>query len=370
MRTASMLMLAFFLSACSPPPDSQSDTGISDSRIPTTPMAPSTPPDSQSNTGTSDSWIPITPMAPSTPNRESYPRNLSWSNIDLDGDGVGENYITPVRAQPCGDCYVYASWALVEARWQIDNRMADSLNLSVQNLHNCLKIPCSGAGDIWVAMNYIRDYGIMMEENSPTGNWLPGCDNCSGFVHSGIGMVPVESVPFYKVKRYDMLPFLENYQDRREALVKALQEGPVAIGINAVYGYHGYNGVLYCNDPNPVGSGHVVLVVGYVDHGTAFVVKNSWGEGKLITMVFAGGDKCGFASEMAVLPPGSVYADWGGGVSYCYSTQDFDGDGIPNAYDNCLWSQNPDQKDSNHNGWGDACDPCLNGDQGKSFPCP
>jgi hypothetical protein len=102
----------------------------------------------------------------------THPRNLSWANIDTDGDGIGENYITSVKSQPCNDCYLYAAIALVEARWQIDHKVQVSLNLSEQNVHNCMKVPCDGAGDLGWMLNYIQNYGVMPEENMPTGFWL------------------------------------------------------------------------------------------------------------------------------------------------------------------------------------------------------
>ena len=37
-------------------------------------------------------------------------------------------------------------------------------------------------------------------------------------------------------------------------------------------------------------------------------------------------------------------------------TEDFDCDGIPDAYDNCIGIPNRDQADSDHNGIGDACE--------------
>jgi hypothetical protein len=39
--------------------------------------------------------------------------------------------------------------------------------------------------------------------------------------------------------------------------------------------------------------------------------------------------------------------------------QDTDGDGIPDSKDNCPRRRNPDQRDSNHDGKGDACQPDL-----------
>jgi hypothetical protein len=307
---------------------------------------------------TNDSWIPTIPETPGVPNLKPYPRHLSWANIDTDGDGVGEDYITSVKLQPCSDCYMYAALAMVETRWQIDHKTAVSLNLSEQNIHNCMKIPCDGAGELWWVLDYIRDYGVMLEENAPSDIWLPTCENCLGSVRSGIGSVPVRNVPFYRIARYDTLPFQKDYGKRKEVLVAALQEGPVGIAVNSWLGYNDYNGVLYCNEPNPVGSGHRMLVVGYIEDGLAFLVKNSHGEGKLITMVFAGGDRCGFAAQMVKLPPGSVQTSWGWGETYCYSTLDSDGDGIPDSHDNCPWTSNADQADADSDGWGDACDRC------------
>src|SRR5215471_18366736 len=51
-------------------------------------------------------------------------------------------------------------------------------------------------------------------------------------------------------------------------------------------------------------------------------------------------------------------------------TDDADGDGIPDGYDNCPFTPNRDQKDSDGDGVGDACDNCpnvANRDQRNSF---
>src|SRR6478752_7659015 len=49
---------------------------------------------------------------------------------------------------------------------------------------------------------------------------------------------------------------------------------------------------------------------------------------------------------------------------------DFDGDGVPNAVDNCPYTSNPDQADNDGDGKGDVCDPCpMNANPGAAG-CP
>jgi len=51
-----------------------------------------------------------------------------------------------------------------------------------------------------------------------------------------------------------------------------------------------------------------------------------------------------------------------GAVEVMAGELDTDGDGVLNAIDNCLLVPNPDQRDADHDGYGNACDPDLNND--------
>ena len=68
--------------------------------------------------------------------------------------------------------------------------------------------------------------------------------------------------------------------------------------------------------------------------------------------------------------------DVNGTAPVVVQAEDTDGDGVPDANDNCASIPNPDQADTNNNGIGDACEssnftplfPCVNGMAGP-FPC-
>lgn len=56
-------------------------------------------------------------------------------------------------------------------------------------------------------------------------------------------------------------------------------------------------------------------------------------------------------------------------INYFGGTPDFDCDGVCNSVDNCLTAYNPDQKDSNGDGKGNACDPKLVGESFVDSRC-
>jgi len=298
---------------------------------------------------------------------QGFPRNLSWADKDLDGDGVGENYLTPIKDQPCGDCYIYAATAAVEMRYQIDHQTSTTLNLSEQNIHNCLRISCDAAGDYRDILDYIRDYGVMLEEYSPTGKWRASCENCEASLQTTMDEVKMENIPFFRIKGYEPVEFFGDYFLKKDALVSSLQNGPVMIGIESWYGLKNDNGILYCIKRN--WSYHMVVLVGYRNYGEVFLMKNSHGGDKLLRIAFDGGEDCGFADIAHQIPAGSTYISWGSGENFCYSTTDFDGDGIPNVHDNCPGLENSDQKNTDNDMFGDACDPCPKDKSPNGFYC-
>lgn len=273
------------------------------------------------------------------------PRNLSWANIDTDGDGVFEDYVSSIKLQPCSDCYIYGATGIIESQFKIDHGLELAINVSEQNIHNCMKLECDRGGDPYYVFDFIHKYGIQQEMDSPTGDWGQ-CGNCDREDRQYIAFEEWGSI-------YGQDP---SYEEKKQAIVNALQRGPVAIVVDSWFGYR--KGVdyytRYCTERDP--SGHFVSIVGYRNYGELMLVKNSHGESDLLEMIFDGGDTCGFASSAYQVY--NTYLDWNIGESYCYSADDKDNDGIPNAQDNCPWNHNPEQENQDFDIFGDVCDPC------------
>jgi hypothetical protein len=278
------------------------------------------------------------------PEPKICPANLSWGDIDTNGDGVRENYLTSIKSQLCGDCFIYAAVGLVEIQYQIDHNIQVDLNLSEQNLHNCLRFNCGRAGDARRFLRHIRDYGIMEEYHSPTGFWNE-CKNCS---------LEAEMIPFFSIGDYEQLELTGT--NKREIIVKALQNGPVAVSIDSWDGFEKHGDTLYCTSWKP--SGHWVIVAGYQDYGKVLLTKNSHKEDGLTRIAFEDSEVCGLGGLIIQIDPGSTYMSWGTGQKFCHSVADFDEDGIADAHDNCPWETNVDQKNIDGDLFGDVCDQC------------
>jgi len=291
-----------------------------------------------------------------------FRKNLSWADMDLNNDGVGENYVTSIKNQPCSDCFIYSAVGLLEIQYHIDHGINVSLNLSEQNIHNCMKISCSDTGDARTILDYIQRFGVLEEYYVESGDWGK-CENCSVYLSTKTGNTYISHIPFYKFKSWKPVTNSSmTYAQRKIALVTALQTGPVIA--YAAWGFKADGNIRYCVNDGKAG-GHAIIIVGYINNGEAFLVKNSHDEGEFLRLVFDGADKCAFAEIAVQITPNSTYVEWGSGESFCYSTDDFDGDSIPDAHDNCPWDKNLDQKNTDGDMFGDVCDPCPN-DRGAS----
>ena len=99
-----------------------------------------------------------------TENLSNYPERFSWFNVDLNNDLIPENYVTSIKSQLCGDCYILSAVGLMEIQYQIEHRQSIDLNLSEQYVHECHQDFCFYGGNPEIILDFIKEYGIVREE--------------------------------------------------------------------------------------------------------------------------------------------------------------------------------------------------------------
>ena len=259
----------------------------------------------------------------------SLPPEFDWRNKD------GKNWITPVKNQgQCGSCWAFAATGALEAEIKINSNNSNlDYDLSEQQLISCCPNcgSCNG-GNSDFAFNYANSSGLVKE------NWFgydgsnSACemnDYWKGNVKKGVSWHYVDN--WYQI----------NLNDLKSTVVN---EGPVILYFRVYSNFNDYPGGIYYPSGSLTQYSHAVVLVGYNDTGRYLIIKNSWGAGW--------GESGYFRMSYDATP-----IIWGALVM---NSTDGDAEGIPDRTDNCPTIRNPDQKDSNKNGIGDACEPVQN----------
>ncbi|MBN2399084.1 MAG: hypothetical protein JXI33_01950 [Candidatus Aminicenantes bacterium] len=199
--------------------------------------------------------------APAHPRTTALPAAIDWR------DRNGRDYITPVKDQyGCGACWAFSAIGTAEAMWKIEKNRPDlDPDLSEQEL-----VSCSGAGNCdggyhGEAAAYMRTHGVSPEY-------------CFSYSASDLACAPcAESFQIRTTIQDCAYVCLEN--EDVTAIKAALQTGPVATSME-VYDdwYNYYESGIYVKTPGAVVKGyHAVVIVGYDDATSCWIVKNSWG---------------------------------------------------------------------------------------------
>ena len=192
------------------------------------------------------------------------PESFDWRNHR------GGDWTTPARNQgPCGACWAFVAVGIAEAQLKIyaDNPDLD-LDLSEQELVSYLGDSGCGGGSEIDALNYIREKGVVDEGCLPyraDDQLYPFCDDADARRQQIAQVLRLEgSKP--------MTP-----EEIRSALVT---RGPVGILIGAKVrnDFKFYAGGVYePTETEPSLGAHLVLLVGYDDDESCWIIKNSWG---------------------------------------------------------------------------------------------
>lgn len=214
------------------------------------------------------------------PMEEAAPASLDWRNR------WGWSWITSIRNQNgCGACWLFAAVALVEAMVRIEHCVWPWI--SEGDVHKGMGARCCDGGNVQNALNWIKGHGAA---DPGCFAWPVTAADCSV---SG-GGAPYDNVPytpsFDRAGRSVRIPSyteIGSIADQKKWLDTV---GPIAINGFEVYtDFFSYGTGVYHKQavlgtpphmtPNKLEGTHCMLVVGYDDSQSCWIVKNSWGAG-------------------------------------------------------------------------------------------
>eukprot|EP01051_Picozoa_sp_SAG22_P007889 SAG22_NODE_573_length_8999_cov_9.592921_4_plen_266_part_00 len=205
----------------------------------------------------------------------------------------GKNYLSPVRnhhlpvGSACASCWAVTSASVMGDRL---NLMLDQagvattrIEVAAQHLLNCVpgQHHCGYPGSASAAMRYVAAHGIPDESCAPWQNAKLPCDalhTCAQMMldpsthkpavwpNGTHKLAPVENPRLFYVEKDTPIP-----PNNTEAIMQALQSGPVPCGIHAE-GLIGYTkGVVTDPDRGLTSDDHSVAIVGWgVESGTPY----------------------------------------------------------------------------------------------------
>jgi C1A family cysteine protease len=191
----------------------------------------------------------------------SVPSAYDWRNVS------GNNFVTPIRDQGnCGSCWAFAVTAALESKALITfNRPGTNLNLSEQIVVSCSGAGSCNGGSPGTASNFLRATGTNLETCYPYSAQDGNCGSaCSNWQTSA-----------YKINSWSYVS--SGSSPAVSALRNAIYtSGPVVAVFDVYTDFFSYRSGVYSYVSGEYEGGHAILVVGWNDADSAFIVKNSW----------------------------------------------------------------------------------------------
>eukprot|EP00401_Gymnodinium_catenatum_P065832 CAMPEP_0117487712 /NCGR_PEP_ID=MMETSP0784-20121206/16137_1 /TAXON_ID=39447 /ORGANISM="" /LENGTH=372 /DNA_ID=CAMNT_0005282369 /DNA_START=122 /DNA_END=1240 /DNA_ORIENTATION=- len=203
--------------------------------------------------------------------------NVSWAHLSMAGDIPDQG--------GCGSCWAFATATMLRARYEAKNDGKDR-TFSAQQLVDCTPNPheCGGQGGcsgstVELAMAYVEDAGLMMDEDIP----YSGVEGKCGYPTRGPALESslLAHTQWTQTGGYDMFGLRHWYrlpENKAAPLMHAVAEGPVAISVSAGR-WTDYAHGIFDGCPKDVVLDHAVVLFGYSQEGDTkyWLVRNSWG---------------------------------------------------------------------------------------------
>ncbi len=193
--------------------------------------------------------------------RRSLPSLFDWRSNN-------GNFVTPVKNQgkDCGSCWAFATTAALESEILITSGSYPGLDLSEQIVLSCSNAGnCEQGGYISLASNFLRDTGTNTETCYPYTVTNGNCNNaCSDWQNNT-----------FKIDKWSYVSWGEttDVSDIKNAIYES---GPVVSAFYVYEDFFSYNSGVYSYAWGQYLGGHAIVIVGWDDASSAFIVKNSW----------------------------------------------------------------------------------------------
>ena len=204
------------------------------------------------------------------------PAAVDWRNR------WGWPWITSVRDQNgCESCWCFAAVALVEAMVRIEHCVWPSI--SEGDVHKGKGSKCCDCGNSGSALDWIKDHGAADPGCFPLPVTAAGCSGCGG---SGGG--PYDTIAYTPTPdrsgrsvRIPAYTSVGSVADQKKWLDTV---GPLVTWFDVWQDFFALGAGIYHKQatldakgtPNTEAGGHFMLVVGYDDAQSCWIVKNSW----------------------------------------------------------------------------------------------
>ena len=212
-----------------------------------------------------------------TPAGGGAPASVDWRNR------FGWPWITTIRDQDgCEACWVFGAVALVEAMVRIEHCVWPWI--SEGDVHKGMGATCCQCGGPANALNWMKDHGAADPGCFPWSVTPSGCTGCGGS-----GGAPYDAVAYTPTPdragrsvRIPAYTSIGSVADQKKWLDTV---GPIVCGMTVWTDFFYYGSGVYHKQatfggkPNKAEGGHIMLVVGYDDAQSCWIVKNSWGTG-------------------------------------------------------------------------------------------
>ena len=188
--------------------------------------------------------------------RDNPPASFDWRNNS-------GNFVTPVKDQGgCGSCWAFSATAALES--QVLMRTGQSKDLSEQIVVSCSSAGSCAGGSPTTVSDFLRNTGTNTESCYPYTETNGNCANACANWQNGASKI-------------DSWAYVDNTVTNMKNAIYT--SGPLITTMAVYTDFFSYTSGVYRYTWGQLEGYHAIVVVGWDDSKSCFIVKNSWDTG-------------------------------------------------------------------------------------------